>query len=121
MTTSAFSSGQRETHDQILAAGVEAWNSWRDEEPSTRPLLGGTQLAGVNLGGVNFRRTELRGAILTATGPRGTDLRGADLRGANLIEADLRRPFPSSHVSSSLRRALRGHDAAGSKLSAASR
>jgi uncharacterized protein YjbI with pentapeptide repeats len=95
MMAADSSTGQTMTHERILITGVEAWNTWRDEEPNTRPRLGGSRLVGLNLGGANFRRTELRGAILTATNLRGADLRGADLREANLLEADLRRALPS--------------------------
>jgi uncharacterized protein YjbI with pentapeptide repeats len=62
-------------HDQ----GVDAWNQWRIENPTTRVNLSGANLSGANLSGADLREADLIEA----------DLSWADLREANLIEADL--------------------------------
>jgi len=103
-----------EQHLAKLKEGVEAWNHWREDNPSVKPDLFGENLRGANLGKANLRmaglvaanliRANLRGAALfnanlrdadltradlTRAGLRWADLRGADLIGANLRGADL--------------------------------
>jgi hypothetical protein len=52
----------------LLHQGVEAWNSWREQNPFIKP----------NLAGVLFPRANLSGANLS-----GVSLGGANLSGAN--------------------------------------
>jgi uncharacterized protein YjbI with pentapeptide repeats len=76
---------------EILTQGVEAWNSWRLENRTTRPNLIGANLRVVNLRVVNLTGADLVGAILTAADLSHANLRGANLNSATLISADLRR------------------------------
>lgn len=102
-------------HLEILRQGVEAWNSWRRENPNLIPNLDRAQLNDWKLGGAdlhgaylnaadlvgavfnnsNFTRAFLRftiigGADLNAVFFNGADLIGSYLRGANLRGADFR-------------------------------
>jgi len=102
-----------------LMKGVDAWNTWRSENPDIEPdLIGaslsgasisGADLSGVDLSGADLSRTNLRranlreanlgraflggaflgGASLRRASLRETKLRGADLRSADLRRADL--------------------------------
>jgi uncharacterized protein YjbI with pentapeptide repeats len=58
-----------QSHVDILAQGVEAWNSWREQNPSIEP--------------------DLSGADLMMTKLTVADLSRANLTGANLSKADL--------------------------------
>jgi uncharacterized protein YjbI with pentapeptide repeats len=71
-----------QSHRNILAQGVETWNSWRARNPSVTPDLHGAILHRADLRGVN-----LRGARLSFAQPAWADLRWVDLRGAELSEA----------------------------------
>ncbi len=78
-----------QSHLNILAQGVEAWNTWRERDPSIKPdltvaILYGTYLLGVNLSEADLGEANLTGANLT-----GADLSEANLSGANLSQADL--------------------------------
>jgi hypothetical protein len=92
-------------HLAKLKEGVEAWNSWRRENPEIRPdlrradlfgadLIGanlsGADLSGANLSAANLSAANLSGTYLIGAYLRWGDLRGANLRGANLRGADLR-------------------------------
>ena len=82
-------------HLQILKQGVEAWNTWRRENESSRPDLSVTTLVSADLRGADLRFASLRGATLMSADLRdatlcGASLHGADLRGADLRGADLR-------------------------------
>jgi hypothetical protein len=66
-------------HLARLKEGVEAWNQWRESNPSVKPDLSEADLRGALLRGARLRGAHLNGA----------DLSGADLSGAWLIEADL--------------------------------
>ena len=80
----------------LLHKGAEAWNAWREANPSIRPdlgkaklngaNLGGALLRGVNLGEANLSRANLRNAVIG-----GSDLSGADFSWANLGRANLAR------------------------------
>jgi|CXWL01.1.fsa_nt_gi uncharacterized protein YjbI with pentapeptide repeats len=65
---------------ELLNAGVESWNKWREKEPELEVDLRGANLRKANLRDANLRKANLVKAILD----------GADLTGANLTEADLR-------------------------------
>jgi uncharacterized protein YjbI with pentapeptide repeats len=66
-------------HVTILRKGVDAWNTWRRENPDIRPDLSKADFSGRDL-----RNANLGGARLI-----GTDLDNADLSGACLIDTDL--------------------------------
>ncbi|MDQ2730316.1 MAG: pentapeptide repeat-containing protein, partial [Armatimonadota bacterium] len=63
-------------HVQILLQGVNAWNQWREANPSIDPDLAAVNLAGADLREINFS---------------GADLIAANLEGANLAHANLQR------------------------------
>jgi uncharacterized protein YjbI with pentapeptide repeats len=65
----------------ILLQGVEAWNEWREHNPSADLDLTGTRLNGANL-----RRANLSGVDFYQTHLRRANLAGADLSGTNLSE-----------------------------------
>jgi uncharacterized protein YjbI with pentapeptide repeats len=105
----------RPNHLEQLLQGVDAWNAWRQKEPSLRPDLGGADLAGANLAGANLSRTDLIAAKLTEANLAGANLSGATLGRANLSGANL------SAVTTSLGAAdLHGANLSGADLSAAS-
>ncbi len=75
-------------HLELLQQGVDAWNAWREKEPSIRPDLTGAELFRAKLGKANLRWADLSGANLL-----GADLGEANLRDANLNRADLSQAF----------------------------
>lgn len=69
-----------ESHLNILTQGVEAWNSWREQDEfEIWPNLSGGDLSGKDLSGADLSRVDFSG----------TDLSGTNLSGAYLSEADL--------------------------------
>jgi hypothetical protein len=81
-------------HLAILRQGVEAWNRWREKNPTIRPDLSVADLIRANLSGANLSMADLSVADLSGANLSGADLRGAnlgvaDLSGANLNGADL--------------------------------
>lgn len=90
-----------QNHLDLLAQGVEPWNSWRKRVTIIRPDLSEADLGvvNINLPGVDFSETDLSGTNLSqAKLPRadlwaakltGADLSGADLSRADLFEANL--------------------------------
>ena len=76
-------------HLEQLLQGVDAWNAWRQKEPSLDPDLSGANLAGANLGRANLSRANLYRAILSVTNLGKANLSGANLHEANLAGADL--------------------------------
>jgi uncharacterized protein YjbI with pentapeptide repeats len=91
-------------HVAMLKKGVDAWNAWRDENPSIVPDLHGADLSGADLSGADLSRADLSGADLSRVDLSeaklhgvlsemaklyGADLSGADLSGADLTGADL--------------------------------
>jgi hypothetical protein len=89
-----------DSHLSVLKRGVEAWNQWREQNPSVKPDLSDAKLREADLRGANLRgsilvRADLRGANLSRADFTGADLGAADLsradlRGAVLIGANLR-------------------------------
>ncbi len=71
-------------HLEILKQGVDAWNRWREGNPTTVPDLSGANLTQVYLGGAHFNRVDLTAAIL-----RQCHMSVAELSGTNLTDADL--------------------------------
>ena len=101
-------------HLEQLLQGVDAWNAWRQQEPSLAPDLGGADLAGANLSGANLSRTDFIAAKLMEANLAGANLSGANLGRANLSGANL------SAVTTSFGAAdLRGANLSGTDLSAA--
>jgi uncharacterized protein YjbI with pentapeptide repeats len=98
-----------QSHHDILAQGVELWNSWREQNPSVRPSLSEADLpetvlawadlsgadlswavlVGANLYVADLRRADLSRAELSEANLLGANLNGADLSGADLSEATL--------------------------------
>ena len=89
-----------------LLAGVEAWNQWREENPSIKIDLSVADLGEADISEANLREADLRGSDLRGADLINTDLQrailrdarlgganlfGAYLRGADLCDADLRR------------------------------
>ena len=79
-----------EEHIRILKAGVEAWNTWRTQNPLVRPSLRQADLFNSKLAGIDLHDGYLPQAILVEVSFEGANLRGADLREANLSDASLR-------------------------------
>jgi hypothetical protein len=77
-------------HLQLLNQGVPTWNRWRDENPTVRPDLSGSDLRKRMLRNANLSASNLAGADL-----RDVNFRRADLSGANLDRAKLYRAFIS--------------------------
>ena len=78
-----------EEHLSILRQGVEAWNSWRGNDPEIWPDLSMADISGANLSRANLSRADLGGAHLSGADLSWADLGGAYLRGADLSRADL--------------------------------
>jgi hypothetical protein len=78
-----------QSHLDILQQGVEAWNSWREQNPSIVPDLSKSALSGANLSGANLSGVNLSGANLHPADLSDADLYRARLTRANLSEVDL--------------------------------
>lgn len=76
-------------HLARLKQGVEAWNRWREEEPSPPPDLQGAHLERAELRRANLILANLEGAKLAQANLRRADLRSAILRRSDLTLADL--------------------------------
>jgi len=72
-----------------LRQGVEAWNSWRKENPGVKVDLSSANLNGAYLNEADLRFTDLSWADLTEASLIGADLRGANLLGAHLPKTNL--------------------------------
>ena len=84
------------SHVGILRSGPNAWNAWRQENPSAIPNLAGIaldsserQLGAMHGGPINLRGALLRDAVLRFATLTTADLAAADLSGANLTHARL--------------------------------
>jgi hypothetical protein len=79
-----------QSHLDILQQGVEAWNSWRERNPSIEePDLSRANLSRANLIGANLRKAKLSEANLSGADLSFANLSWADLSGAYLSDADL--------------------------------
>jgi uncharacterized protein YjbI with pentapeptide repeats len=76
-------------HFELLMHDVDAWNTWRADNPKVKPDLAFAVMRGANLPLANLSKAQLREADLVLANLRGADLRHADLSGANLIGARL--------------------------------
>jgi uncharacterized protein YjbI with pentapeptide repeats len=103
-------------HLDILSKGVEAWNRWREDNPTVQPDFSGATFSRVDVSDLNFNnanfsnsdfsnarfsnpfliKTDFTNAILRGASIRyaqmgGAILSGADLSGANLTRSSLNR------------------------------
>lgn len=78
-----------EEHLKLIKRGLDAWNTWREENPVDQPDLSGADLREANLNGANLVGTKLVAANLSGAALIRADLSGADLRGADLTRAYL--------------------------------
>ncbi len=86
---------------EILSRGVQAWNQWREHNPSefvelSQADLQGRDLAQINLAGAHLSGARLNGAVLTQADLHSSDLTRANLSGADLTGADFRRALLTS-------------------------
>ena len=95
-----------QSHLDILQQGVEAWNSWRERNPSIKPDLCGAPLSEADLRDADLRDANLsranlslallsvallgRTSLLSRANLTDAYLPGANLSNANLSGADLR-------------------------------
>jgi len=107
---------------EILRRGPQAWNAWREENPSTLPLLmevtltlSERQLGPINGGPINLASACLRDAFLRFAALSEADLEAADLSQADLVHARLDR---ANLTGANLSNAILDHaDFAGAQLS----
>jgi uncharacterized protein YjbI with pentapeptide repeats len=83
-----------QSHLEILQQGVEAWNAWREQNPTIVPALANADLTGmvlsqVGISGANLSGADLSGANLSRVNLSRANLSGATLDWANLSEATL--------------------------------
>ena len=76
-------------HFELLMRDVDAWNTWRADNPKAKPDLAYAVMRGANLQLANLSGAHLHEADLVLANLRGADLRHADLSGANLVGARL--------------------------------
>lgn len=80
-------------HLKKLREGVDAWNAWREGNPTIKPDLSGpnltTRMISEDFFGVNLSGANLVGAVLTGALLIKADLSGANLSGAYLSAAIL--------------------------------
>lgn len=87
-------------HLDILLSGMEAWNSWRKDNPDITPDLSGIHPPSSDFSGYNLSNSDLTQANLSKASLQNANLQGAllmridlsaaDLSSANLTQADLR-------------------------------
>jgi Pentapeptide repeats (8 copies) len=75
-------------HLARLNEGVEAWNQWRESNPSVKASLSEANLRGKDLSGANLKGADLREAVLGEA-----NLKKASLNGATLFKANLSGAF----------------------------
>lgn len=73
----------------LLNKGVEAWNTWRKDNPDVPVQLADAQLSRKDLSGINFEKADLKHANLLGANLNSAVLNNADLSEATLSEADL--------------------------------
>jgi uncharacterized protein YjbI with pentapeptide repeats len=83
-------------HAEILCGGSDAWNAWREQNPSTIPDLKGialplseNQMESLRGGPVNLQSAWLQEAVLRFASLSTVNLEAADLSGADLTHARL--------------------------------
>ncbi len=70
-----------------VGRGADAWNEWRQANPSAKIDLSGVDLSDRNLADVNFEACDLSGADFFGADLTGANLEMTDLQGADLILA----------------------------------
>lgn len=75
-------------HLEILKAGVEKWNKWRQHSKAITPDLSEASISGFNFSSANLCRVNLHGADLTLSGFSLATFTSADLSEADLSESD---------------------------------
>ena len=78
-----------EEHLQLIEQGVDAWNTWRRQNPNVEPDLSGADLSGVDLSRTNLSDADLSNADLSDANLSGANLDGVRLREADLCRANL--------------------------------
>jgi hypothetical protein len=76
-------------HLDILTKGVDAWNSWRQQHPDTKPDLSGANLSGANLSDADLRDADLDRANLHRASLDGANLGGAIIAHTIFVDFDL--------------------------------
>src|SRR5579871_2420109 len=76
-------------HFELLMRDVDAWNTWRADNPKVKPDLSYAVMRGADLTLANLAHAHLHEADLVLADLRGADMRHADLSGANLVGARL--------------------------------
>jgi uncharacterized protein YjbI with pentapeptide repeats len=83
-------------HAEILCGGSDAWNAWREQNPSTIPDLTGislplseSRMESLSGGPVNLQSAWLQEAVLRFASLSTVNLEAADLSGADLTHARL--------------------------------
>ena len=84
VTESNITDSEEVTLPERVGRGADAWNEWRQANPSAKIDLSGVDLSDRKLAGVNFEGCDLSGADLF-----GADLTGANLKMTYLQDADL--------------------------------
>src|SRR6266403_110802 len=74
---------------EILLAGADAWNKWREGNRDVAISLAGVPLSGMNLDGVNLTEADLREADFGGASLVNSHFDSANLSGSNLNGADL--------------------------------
>ncbi|HEX4956469.1 MAG TPA: toll/interleukin-1 receptor domain-containing protein [Thermoanaerobaculia bacterium] len=77
-------------HLSLLTEGVEAWNAWRQVEPSEWPDLQHARLPRARLNHCDLQNANLVAADLEDACLAGANLRNANLKDSKLMRADLR-------------------------------
>jgi uncharacterized protein YjbI with pentapeptide repeats len=76
-------------HLAVISRGVDVFNRWRQNNPSTNPDLGEADLFETDLRRANLYAANLREAGLHGVDLSEANLKEADLRGAHLVRANL--------------------------------
>ena len=79
---------------ELIRQGTNAWNTWRQQNPSEEPDLHEEDLSNSNLSGANLSRVNLSGATIS-----GANLSKANLSWSIMIGADLRKADVSETTS----------------------
>jgi hypothetical protein len=86
---------------EVLDKGVQAWNSWREQNASelvdlSQSDLQGRDLVQINLSSAQLSGAQLNGAVLAQADLQNADLSRANLSGADLTNVNLRRALLTS-------------------------
>ena len=92
-TPEEIRAGYHPEHERLLRLGVEVWNTWREQNPSSWPMLMGADLRGLDLVGYDLHFGSLQHANLTGADLSEAWLSSAHFEQANLTEAKLYSAF----------------------------